>query len=417
MRDRGHRVADGCAGLAVALAALAASSSACDAPDGRQRPLLLTSADLAALVSSPSPPKAVAAGYGLPGGMRLDRIINQSGNDSVLAVRDTFTEGYRSAYVTTEVWGGFDEVWAQPMYIAVERYDADGTPHWRAGKSGVWRPVFGVGPDSAFYSPYWKMIGFEVPPGGDVDSFTSVRDVLDRGLDLRTLGGRVAPIVPATVKPPARVSAAGVPQVGGPDALTGWLDGEPVSFLDFGTETFTWDHAGVVEEAPLFVWVVRDDTGALRQLDLPTIAGSGPLYSHRPPKVAGPTGLVPKYGSYWRLYTIELPKNVGVFAPPQYQAVRDTLGAGLSSLYELAYDPVITKDVSTEYDGFAGRVLVTPSCVKVANDVTDLTAKTYCTYIDSQEAVETYVASDAIRRTGIVVTCPFVSYQGAAVVP
>lgn len=405
--------------FAALLASLALGLGACDAPDARARPVLLTTADFASRVAAgASPDEGLAPGYGLPGGMLLKSIL---GTDGKLALRETFTEGYRSEYVTTEIWAGFPAVWVQPVYIPVMGYAADGTPNRLPIEDE--HPIFSVGLRSAFYSPYWEVHTFEVPAGDDVASFKSVRDVLDRGLNLREGEARTMALVPDSVAPPTPTDLKDpanefvVPKIGGPTKRKGLLAGKEIDFLDFNGGTFTWDAYGVVEEAPIFVWVMRDAKGDLQALDLPTVAGTGPLYSNRPAQVWGPKGNVPKYGSYWRLYTVEVPLTAQVFAGPKDETTRAAL-AQWPRLTAAMYDPTITVANSSLY---TGRVIVNPTCVADANNVEpdpkDDPALTNCRYIDSQPKIEHFVPGAAIVRTDILVTCPFVSYRDAPVTP
>src|SRR6185295_10385867 len=78
-------------------------------------------------------------------------------------------EGRRARYATTEVWTGFDEVWVQPVYLATRDGKIVPEAQW----------VFGIGPDSLFYSPFWQVFTYELP--GDVapESVIDVRSVLD----------------------------------------------------------------------------------------------------------------------------------------------------------------------------------------------------------------------------------------------
>ena len=57
-------------------------------------------------------------------------------------------------------------------------------------------------------SPYWQTIYFELPPGADVDSFRSVRDVVDRGINLNPAGGYLAVLAPASVGVPPQSATA-----------------------------------------------------------------------------------------------------------------------------------------------------------------------------------------------------------------
>jgi hypothetical protein len=409
------------AGAARALAAAATLTvAACNAPDPRPRPVLLTSADFASLVAANADPnEGLTPGYGLPGGMPLKRILTTQNGAPTLALRQTLTETYRSAYVTTEIWAGFPSVWVQPAYVAVSGY-VDGAPTRVPPPPAPWHPIFSVGPGSAFYSPYWQVFYFEVPPGDDVASFVSVRDVLDRGLRIREGEGRVMPLVPVDLEPPPPTAAddKSVQKIGGPKKGTGWLGGSEVHFLDFGGGTFTWDEYGVVEEAPIFVWVARDEGGELHALDIPTVAGTGPLYANRPPKVWGPNMDVPKYGSYWRIYTVEVPSTARVFAPPDAQELRSALAG--SFVLDAMYDLTI-KTVGTGLATYVGRVAMNPACFQTADDVlsgaVDDPSQPNCRYLDSQEKIELHIPGAAIERTDLLVTCPFVSYRDAAVIP
>jgi hypothetical protein len=399
----------------LAPVAAAFALAACQATPGAPSPELYTTAHLQALLATEGPGGAVADDAGLPNGIPLRRIIAADATGKpTLVPRDTFSDGYRSSYLTTEVWTHFDEVWAQPMYVAVSGYGADGTPKNLLGAANEWRPIFGVGSDSKFYSPYWQVTYFEIPSGADVDSFRSVRDVIDRGVNLNPAGERLAVLAPTSVGIPARVASTtdGSLPVGGPTGATGLYDGQEVPFLDFGAGTFTWNDDLVIEEAPIFVWVARDSTGALRTLDIPTVAGTGPLYSNRPAKVVGGK---PLYGSYWRLYTVEVPTGAGVFAPAEAAGIRAGLAAR-PDLYTADYNSKNTALPAAALPEWEGRVTLNPSCFAdyLNLDPTNGTSNE-CQYLDSQAAIEANVASGSIERTDILVTCPFVAYEGAPV--
>lgn len=393
-------------------------AGACESKGDARHPVLLTTADFQALLAAPPASGTILDGFGVPGGLRLDRIIAGDAAAARLVTRDTFTHGYRSAYVTTEVWAGFDEVWVQPVYVPVTGY-TDGKAARFAKPGEQWNPIFGVGPDSAFYSPYWQTIYFEAAATDDLATFHSVKDVLDRGVNLRPAEGHVMALVPKTVSGPAAMGA-----IGGPTPGTGQIDGVEAPFLDFGTGSFTWDDELVVEEDPLYVWVARDATGELRTLDIPTVGGSGPPYSHREPKVVGGQ---PKYGAYWRIYTVEVPPGMKVVAPPhpEFDALRTGLkDAGLSYVYTADYGQNVRDAMATEIGDWVGRVVTNPACLanKYALDPTNLGdpnvgATPLCVYLDSQEALEATVPGNAIHKTDILVTCPFVSYHGFPVTP
>jgi hypothetical protein len=388
---------------------------ACESQGDVHRPVLLTVADFQALLDDPKAPEAIVPGWGLPDGIRLDRIIEVGPMGPTLVKRDVYTDGYKSAYLTTEVWAGFDEVWVQPVYVAVTGYPTDTPPTRLVGSAGKWRPIFGVGPDSAFYSPYWQTIYFRIPDDVDIDTIQSVRDVMRHGFDFRPAEGRVMALAPPEVRVPERLlsSMKGEELVGGPTpGGEGVYDGQKMPFLDFGTDTFEWNAALEVDEVPLYVWVTRDASGELHQLDMPTVGGSGPPYSNTFPRVVSGK---PKYGSYWRIYTVELQPGWRVFAPDAFTDVRRRLSA-TPYLYE---DPPYAADLqhldpaaATAYDDWAGRVLRNPDCVKNAKAVNPSNnADDPCEYVDAQASIEALVPRSAIRRTDIVVTCPFITYN------
>jgi len=264
----------------------------------------------------------------------------------------------------------------------------NGAPQVITGKSGGWWPVFSVGPSSAFYSPFWKVIYFDAPPGTAVDTYRSAREILDAGFTLHEGGGWTIPIVPSGVTwdQPAAVSGKG------------WLDGAAVADLDFGAGLFSWNpQDDVVREIPLFVFVVRNDQGQLVVPGFRTVAGTGPVGSGGPLPPAA--GAQPLYSSYWRLYTVEVPPGAAVVADDALQA--ELAADGLPPAP--AIDPAMLAASSTA----VGRVAIDPTCFATDIEPDD----EVCNYLDSQAKIERNVAAAAIHRTDVTVTCPFVSYR------
>ena len=202
----------------------------------------------------------------MPGGLRVRDYVTKDDAGYHLTLRDTWTEAYRSAYVTAEIWIGFDEVWVQPVYVPITGF-ADGDPRRSSSTRprGAWSPIFSVGADSAFYSPFWQVFYFQVPDGTDPDALTSARQVIDSGLPLIEGPARTMSLVPGAVGPAADGGGLGSgDRRARRRSAPGYLDGKPISFLDFGTDTFSWNEDLVVDETPLFVLVYRDDDGNLR---------------------------------------------------------------------------------------------------------------------------------------------------------
>jgi hypothetical protein len=355
-----------CAAVAIALA----GAGACGQGSVPPQPWLYTVAGLQALAASGQ--TSVASDATLPGGIPLAQILK---TDGTLVVRPALADQYAASFVTTEVWVGYPQVWVQPMYVPVSGWVNGAPAVITDAATGAWKPVYSVGPDSGFYSPFWQLFYFDAPAGTTADTFTSVKQILDAGLPLHEAGGWTIPIVPADL---TWTGSAAI-------AETGWVDGGAVSTLDFGERLFTWNRDGnVVDEVPLFLFVTRDPDGQLVVPDLPPVAGTGPIGSGGPAPPA--SGTQPLYSSYWRLYTVEIPASAVVFPPA---------AAALNPEY-------------------AGRLVTTPDCLADPNDV-DPEA---CSYLDSQRAIERGVAREAIRATDVTVTAPFVTYRnGATIVP
>src|SRR5262245_2067477 len=152
------------AAFLVAAAALAA----CDV-QSPPRAQLWTLSDVTALYANGAEPTAViATDAGLPQGVALGTMLNKT-EPRTLAVVKGLAEGYTVGYTTTEVWTYFDEIWAQPVYIPVTGW-AGGAPVPPLGQ-----PIFSVGADSLFYSPFWRMTYVEAPEG----AAKSTREILD----------------------------------------------------------------------------------------------------------------------------------------------------------------------------------------------------------------------------------------------
>ena len=102
------------------LVGLALAALGCDEPPPNPaRPRLLTFADFEALAGSGDPEATFATGEGVPDGLRVKDFVTSDMAGYHLPLRTTWTEGYRSAYETAEIWTGFDEIWVQPAYVPI----------------------------------------------------------------------------------------------------------------------------------------------------------------------------------------------------------------------------------------------------------------------------------------------------------
>jgi hypothetical protein len=387
---------------------LAAALAACDAPRPAN-PQLWTLFDVEALYAGGADSShRIATDAGLPGGIPLADFYAKDA--TTLKVRLAWAEGYQAGYVTTELWSHFGDVWVQPAYVPVISWD-NGEPQ---PLITPWQPIFSVGPQSRFYSPFWQIVYFDVPAGTPADAITSVRDVLDGGYPLHPAEGHIY-VMGAGDKTivPFKVGVAEQP-VGGGTSTPGWLDGAAITVLDFPAVPFAFDADNVLVEVPIYRFLFRTTSGELFAPDMPTVLGTGPAHSHTPPPL-DPTTKLPtaKYSGYWRVYTVVAPPGSHVFAPHGTSLYTQLENAGVP-VDDVAYDPSVVDPPDEATDQYyVGRVALNPSCFTGDYDPQD----TECTYLDSQDEIERFVPADLIHPTDITVTCPVVSAVGKAATP
>ncbi len=243
-----------------------------------------------------------------------------------------------------------------------------------------------------------------VPAGTTTDTFTSARQILDGGYPLTPGPGQTMPLVPDMT-------------TGGGKPGVGWLDGSPISFLNFGGATFTWDPVtNVVGEVPIYYLTVTGADGAPHVLpSVPQVLGTSPpgLVPAPPPTLAGS----PRYSAYWRLYTVAVPPTARVFAPPGSAAEADLVAIGVDPG---TYPPSLFADPfgPAYYAPFVGMVAANPECFANPDllEHADSNPAT-CTWLDRQATLEANVDPSANVATGLTVTCPVIAFKGAPVVP
>jgi hypothetical protein len=326
-----------------------------------------------------------------------------------LTIRPGFAEGYQISYVTTEVWSNYAAVWMQPAYVPITGF-ADGVPTKVVDGNGAWHPIFSVGPDSGFYSPFWQIVYFQVPVGTDAAAFTSARQVLDSGYPLTAAQGQTMPLVPDGT-------------TGGGKPGTGFIDGAPIAFLNFGAATFTWNAASnVVDEVPIYAFTFTGSNGTPYALEsVPEVLGTSPPGSAVAPplKINGQ----PRYSAYWRITTVVVPRSARVFAPSGTQVNADLTAIGVPAGASAAE---MTSGAAAAYAGYVGRIAINPGDPAAGipgcfDDVGllehDDTNTMTCTWLDSQAAIEANVDLSTSEATGISVTCPVISFKNTPVTP
>jgi len=325
----------------------------------------------------------------------------QQSSQRGLTVFPAFSEGKPAAYMTTEVWQNFDAVWVQPLYVEPIK---NGNP-----------PVFGVDSGTRFYSPYWQVFNYSHPAGAR--EFRSAKDVLDSHVSLApgtakfcaitrdaTLGAAIQQGDTAPVRP-LNGDFVTVPRNG-----HAYADGNDVSFIDLGNaQRFTFDPATlIVDETPLYAFALPDVSGFPAQVDLPKVGGTGPPHGPRCDghgNCTGVIGSIPEFGSLWRIYDVLLPAGADVYVPSSLPALRAKV---------LAMGFAATPTAAPLPSEFILRVAVngavtpaTPSCF--ASDPST------CRWLDSQNAIEANVVDWRVTRTGTLVTCPLIEFNGQPV--
>jgi hypothetical protein len=353
---------------------------------------------------------ALATEAGVPGGIRLGGMLGEDG--VTLSVRRAFAEGYEASYVTTEIWSWYERVWLQPLYVPIVGWGDGGKPISLAAKGAAW--VFGVGAGSGFYSPFWEMIYVEVPEGTTPGEVASERQILAGGYPLHPGPGRTVALAPGT----DMVVPAGL-GVG-----SGWIDGTPAPFVDFGQGLFSWrdagDEARVIDEVPLYVFAFHGEEGTLAAPDVvPAVLAPGPPRSGliEPPAVAGQA----RYSAFWRLYRVTLPLDARVFAPGDYAGIDTALrGAGAATVISYGAITGLEPDVQP----YLGKVAVdaidpatnAPACFADPN-LLEPGSVGSCHWLDAQVAIDSRVDPSLIERTEITLTAPVVTVRGTPVLP
>jgi hypothetical protein len=397
--------------LVLAAASAVGGLAACEAPTPRPPVALVTLADLrAGLVAAPS--EALGAGLSkvFPAGFPPSYFL---ASPSEIRIAPAFTEAQASAYISTDIWVNFPEIWAQPLYVFI----AAGGAREPAAHQLPLPWVMSVGPGSAFWSPYFRVFYVEVPPDTAPTQYRTVRAILNAKLPLHEGPTRLVTFLPDPAMGPEDPSHILLPalrepgKIGLPARREVWVDGksELQTGLDFGTDRFELGPGQVPVEQPLFFFFAEDSTGAWVPLTpIPRVGGTGPLFANQPPRAPGNR---PIFGSYWRLYAVHLPSSARLFVPRPRRTEWQERSWRAPSLPVTEHPAAL--DVLPGIDAYAFRVLLNDACLGGAAALTDLAA---CPWLDSQAALERHLPS-ALYPSEITVTCPYVAHAGEAVPP
>ena len=362
-----------------------------------------------------------------PAGLGCQYFVMPSATQAkdVLVFKLAFSEGQPMGYMTTDFWANYDRIWVQPLYFLVTAWNQAAPMSNRLKESDGVTPagaIFSVGPDSAFYSPFWSVFYVEVPPGTPAGKYTSARQLFDEGLPMHPGANRFASIAPAGVDLPDQQDITAfyramfdvdvndyLMPLANPEpptdtqfsrmlasakrSPTGWIDGRPVEYLDFGPDNFSANAALEVQDVPLYVFRYRKADGSYDLLGAPNVGGVAPAFS-------GVGGFVsaanrPQFGGLWRLYLVNLPSGAAMLDK------------------KMASNPVTGALPDRLKDRVLRVALNGDSCFPLLTSSEGLTDN--CTWLDSQRALEVNLGRSALVPTGLQPACPFVMWRKIAV--
>jgi hypothetical protein len=393
---------------ALLLAALAAAPGAgCDERE-RTESRLWTLYDIQRALDENRP---IAGGPTLGPGIPASAVITRGADGTdTLTVNPCFAEGKPAAFVTTELWINFSQApWVQPVYAQLEAGGASPVP--LVDRSGAFKNPDGtpkaapllidVGPESHFYSPFWRLDFAVVGPINDIYRYRSTRTMLNAGVPIERGTVRTCPLRPLDreIKGHMNDPTWGTPLPPVP-AAEAWLAGKLMGVFDFGPRIVdVVDPAvagveGLTEPLPFFQFVVISSAG-VPQLKFPRVAGVGPLFSGKAADVdSGPDWAQPHFGGYWHLYGAVLPPSADGFY---------ARGDDGEILHPVAVEAANTAGIDLlEYEG---RVALDKTCF----DQPDFPVS--CYWLDSQARVEGALGAANLIPTEISGTCPFVFYD------
>lgn len=370
-----------------------------ETPEHRPRPRLWTPFELQTALIFNEP---VATDPSLPEGLAPGELMTSQPDGTVtMNVAAAFAERQPAAYVITDVWTGFDEIWAQPWYYLVTAWNEQGPLQNRLRDAGG-MPVpalVDVAPGSGFYSPFWVVMYVQVPPDSDPNRYRSVKDFLDEERPMHLGPLFTYPMRPDQVtlpKPRPTHPILGTVVTGLSEGNPGVVyEGRDFGFFQFGGNNFQMDEGRVVEEVPLFLLATRGPDGAPRKLGVPAVAGVGPLLSGRPAQLSG---AVPRLNAYYRLTWAMVPATAEPFDPDVYPD---------AALLITANSPNPATPVDPR--AYKGRVATnafraaTATAPRAPDCFASPTFPNSCNWLDSQARVEGLLGRNALTPTAVTV--------------
>jgi hypothetical protein len=396
--------------IAIAITAGGAALSGCSGlrtgePDqpGTAHPRLWSLAEISAGLAANAP---LAVDPSFPTGILPQSVLTaQDDGTATLNVMAAFAEEQPAAYVVTDVWRGYDTIWAQPWYFLVTAWNelAPGQNRLKDASGAAVPGLFDVAPTSAFYSPFWLVEYAEVPPDADPARYHSTKTLFDDQSVLHPTSAFTYAIHPAAVtlpRPKPTHPYLGTVITGFSEAAGAYFEGTLDPYFNLGGNNFVFDQQLAIEENPLFIFATRGPDGAPQSIDVPAVAGVAPLLSGRA-ALRGASG--PRLKAYYRLTWASLPATAAAFFPDAYPDAAALLTAA-----------------SLNAGLYTGRVALnafraaTATAPRQADCFASTSFPAGCQWIDSQARVEALLGPQALTPTAVTVAAPTVAVSAPA---
>ncbi len=355
----------------------------------------------------------------MPGGLSPQTIlVREADGTATLKVNAAFGEEWATAYIITDVWQGYDAVWAQPWYFLVTAWN-EATPMQNRLKDASGTsvpPLIDVAPTSNFYSPFWLLEYAEVPADSDPAHYQSTKTLFDEHRVVHPSNAFTYALHPEKVtlpKDPADATKIrlahpflGTTFTGFSDTPTAIYEGKSYPSFNCGRDTFLYDQELLVEEVPLFLLATRGADGEAQSLGAPPIAGVGPLLSGRP---AQQVAAGSRFRAYYRYTWAFVPVTAVAFDPVAYPdaaaliAVRND-AAGMPLNPQL-YNGRVALNA---FRAATATAAATPDCFASA------AFPDSCQWLDSQARVEARLGPGALKPTAVTVAAPMIAIKAPA---
>lgn len=211
-----------------------------------------------------------------------------------LPLLEGWYDGEKIAYYdlgSNSVLATEDTVATAPVWPLITGFDGEGNPQFVDGQHNIFDTV----PGDPDYTDLWAVTFVTVPEDYEPDTIRSLFEIEASGYPIESAGMlRNCPIVPE-----------GTALEGGEELHQGWVDGQPVSYFDFGVSAATI--------APVWVFVHGFD------------AGGAPLLVEDQYNIFDSTPADEDYTAFRRVHYVTVPED---YEPDSIRSADDVLASG-----------------------------------------------------------------------------------------